>query len=83
MVLEEGDKNGDYRQAREGTNKPVNTSVSSFSTQTVSNCLLLDNDTQWRKRTSQMSHSSQDFTLLYLSTNRTMYRGSFNRCLFQ
>lgn len=43
MVLEEGDKNGDYRQAREGTNKPVNTSVSSFSTQTVSNCLLLDN----------------------------------------
>lgn len=41
--MEEGDTNGDYRQAREGMNKPVNTSVYSFFTQTVSNCLLLDN----------------------------------------
>lgn len=30
MVLEEGDKNGDYRRAREGMNKPVNTSVYSL-----------------------------------------------------
>lgn len=39
IVLEEGDKNGDYRGARESNNKPVNTSVYLFCIQMVSSCL--------------------------------------------